>query len=56
MNWKDYVVIDETLKRPAEVDYLQGDSAKAKRVIGYEVQTSFKELIKIMIEEELKTI
>lgn len=54
LNWKDYVVFDDKLKRPAEVDYLQGDPSKAKEKLGYEVKTTFKELIKIMIEEELK--
>ena len=54
LNWKDYVVIDENLKRPAEVDYLQGDPSKAKLILGYEVKTKFKDLIKIMIEEELR--
>lgn len=54
LNWQDYVIIDDKLKRPAEVDYLQGDPSKAKRILGYEVQTNFKNLIKIMIDEELK--
>lgn len=53
LNWKDYVVIDEKLKRPAEVDYLQGDASKAKEKLGFYVQTSFKELIKIMCDEEM---
>ncbi len=56
MNWRDYVEIDDKLKRPAEVDYLQGDSSKAKEKLGYYVQTSFKELIKLMIEDEYKRI
>src|SRR3990167_8485219 len=55
LNWKDYIVIDEKLKRPAEVDYLQGDPSKAKRILGYEVKTTFKDLIKIMIYEEVKS-
>ncbi len=54
LNWKDYVEIDEDLKRPAEVDYLQGDSLKAKRLLGYEVTTSFKDLVKIMVDYELE--
>src|SRR3990167_1688514 len=52
LNWEDFVVIDETLKRPAEVDYLQGDASKAKRILGYEVKTRFKDLIKWMVDEE----
>lgn len=54
LNWKDYVVIDEKLKRPAEVDYLQGDTTKAKEKLGFEVKVKFKELIALMIEDELK--
>lgn len=54
MNWKDYVVIDESLKRPAEVDLLIGDPTKARQKLGYEVKTGFDELIRIMVEEELK--
>jgi GDPmannose 4,6-dehydratase len=53
LNWKDYVVIDEDLKRPAEVDYLQGDYTKAKERLGYHVETDFKQLLGIMIEDEL---
>lgn len=54
LNWQDYVVIDDKLKRPAEVDYLQGDSSKAQRLLGYKIGTTFKDLIHIMIDEELK--
>ncbi len=54
MNWKDYVVFDEKLKRPAEVDYLQGDPTKAKEKLGYKVGTTFKDLIHLMVDEEMK--
>ena len=54
LDWKEYVKMDEALKRPAEVDYLQGDSTKAKEKLGYTVQTDFKKLIEIMVDEELK--
>lgn len=53
LDWKEYVEIDESLKRPAEVDLLQGDASKAKKILGFEVQTGFKELIKIMCDAEL---
>ena len=53
MDWKRYVVIDDALKRPAEVDYLQGDSSKAKKLLGYEIKTTMKDLIKIMVDDEL---
>lgn len=54
LDWKDYVVTDEKLKRPAEVDYLQGDYSKAQKAFGYEVQTTFKDLIHLMVDEEQK--
>lgn len=56
LNWKDYVEFDDKLKRPAEVDYLQGDSSKAKKKLGYHVQTDFKSLVKIMVDDELNDI
>lgn len=53
LDWKEYVEIDESLKRPAEVDYLQGDSSKAKKVLGYRVGTTFKELVHLMVNYEI---
>lgn len=54
LDWKSYVEIDESLKRPAEVDLLIGDPTKARDKLGYTVRTNFKELIKIMVDEEQK--
>lgn len=54
LNWEDHVEYDKTLARPAEVDYLQGDYSKAKEKLGFEPKVKFKELIKIMVECELK--
>ncbi len=54
LNWKDYVVFDEKLKRPAEVDYLQGDPTKAKEKLGYEIRTTFKDLIHLMVDWEME--
>jgi len=53
LDWKDYVEFDPKLMRPAEVDYLQGDYTKAKEKLGFEPKVKFKELVKIMIEDEL---
>lgn len=55
LNWQDYVEIDERYFRPTEVDLLIGDYAKAKEKLGWEPKTSFKELVKIMVEADLKT-
>lgn len=52
-NWEDYVTLDKNLLRPAEVDILQGDYSKSKRLLKYEPKVKFEELVKIMMEAEL---
>ena len=47
-----HVVIDGSLKRPAEVDHLIGDASKAKRELGWEPRTSFEELIRLMVDAD----
>lgn len=54
LKWQDHVVVDEKFMRPAEVDLLLGDSSKAKRVLGWEPKTSLKELVYMMVEEDLR--
>jgi len=54
LNWQDYVETDEKLMRPAEVDVLVGDAAKAKKIFGWQPKTSFQEMIKIMVEADLQ--
>jgi len=54
LDWKGFVVIDDKLRRPAEVDYLQGDASKAKRILGYEVKTKFLDLIRLMVDAEME--
>jgi len=51
---KDIIKIDPIYYRPAEVDLLIGDSTKAKEILGWEAKTKFKDLVKIMIDHELK--
>jgi GDPmannose 4,6-dehydratase len=53
LEWEPYVKIDDSLKRPAEVDLLVGDATKAKRVLGWEPTTSFEELIRLMVDADL---
>jgi GDPmannose 4,6-dehydratase len=48
----DHVVIDPSLQRPAEVDHLVGDAAKARRELGWEPTTSFEELIRLMVDAD----
>ena len=53
LDWKQYVEHDQRYERPAEVDLLLGDSTKA-RSIGWKASVSFKDLIKMMIDSDLK--
>ena len=48
----DHIVIDDSLKRPAEVDQLIGDASKAKRELGWEPTTSFEQLIRLMVDAD----
>ncbi len=54
LNWKDYVKYDARYERPAEVDLLIGDPAKAKAKLGWEPQTTFAELARIMVEADIE--
>lgn len=52
---KVLIEIDPKYFRPAEVDYLLGDYSKARRELGWEPKVKFKELVKIMVQSDLKT-
>ena len=54
LNYQDHVVVDERFMRPAEVDLLLGDPSKAKTKLGWKVKTSFKDLVNLMVDEDLK--
>ncbi len=54
LDYRDYVVTDKELIRPAEVEHLVGDASKAKRELGWKPTVSFKELVKMMVDEDLK--
>ncbi len=54
LNWRDYVVIDEKFVRPAEVDLLLGDCTKAKEKLGWELEVGFEQLVKNMVDADLK--
>lgn len=54
LNWEDYVITSEKYKRPNEVHDLLGDSSKAKKYLNWHPRTSFKELVQIMVEEDVK--
>lgn len=56
LDWQKYVVVDERFKRPAEVSLLVGDATKAKNILGWQARVTFKELVKIMVENDLKLL
>ena len=56
LNYKDYIVIDKNLVRPSEVDTLLADYSKAKKILKWEPKTSFDDLVKNMVENDLKQI
>jgi GDPmannose 4,6-dehydratase len=55
-DWEQYVKIDPAFLRPAEVDQLIGSPAKAKADLGWEPQTSFEELIRLMTRADLELL
>jgi GDPmannose 4,6-dehydratase len=56
LDWERYVVVDDALKRPAEVDRLVGDASKARRELGWQPRTGFRELIELMVDADLKLL
>ena len=56
LNYEDYVVIDPRFVRPAEVDILLGDPSKAREKLGWEAKVNFRQLIGMMVEEDLKRV
>lgn len=53
-NWKKYVKQDPEFMRPAEANHLIGNASKAKSKLGWQPQVSFKELIQMMVENDLR--
>jgi GDPmannose 4,6-dehydratase len=53
LNWEDYVQIDQRYMRPSEVDLLEGDAAKARRVLGWEPTVTFKQLVEMMVKADM---
>jgi len=53
LNWEDHVVIDEAFFRPAEVDLLVGEAAKAEELLGWKPGTSFENLVTMMVDADI---
>ena len=54
LDWQQYVKVDESLLRPAEVYHLVGDASKAREVLGWQPEVDFQGLIEIMMEADLE--
>ena len=54
VEWKKCVETDTRYFRPTEVDYLQGDSSKARRMLGWQPEISFEDLVRSMVERDLE--
>ena len=53
LDWKDHVEIDPRYFRPTDVDFLQGNPARAKETLGWEPKVGFAELVGMMIDSDL---
>lgn len=53
LDWREFVRHDPRYERPAEVDLLIGDASKARRQLGWEPKTTFKELVRLMVDADL---
>jgi len=56
LHWKDFVEIDQRYYRPAEVDLLVGDYSKARKQLGWEPKTKFKDLVKLMVDADVELL
>ena len=56
LDYSKYVTLDKRFMRPAEVDLLIGDSSKAKKKLGWEPTISFRQLIEMMVDADLKLV
>jgi GDPmannose 4,6-dehydratase len=52
LDWKNHVTTNSLYYRPAEVDMLQGDASKAERILGWKPKTTFKELVRLMVDAD----
>ena len=56
LDWKEFIKHDDRYERPAEVDLLIGDPAKAKKQLGWEPKVRFEELVKLMVDADLEMV
>jgi GDPmannose 4,6-dehydratase len=54
VDWKKHLALDPRYLRPTEVDYLQGDASKARKVLGWKPACSFEELVRSMVDSDME--
>jgi GDPmannose 4,6-dehydratase len=56
LDWKEFVKHDPRYERPAEVDILIGNAAKAKKILGWEAKTRFNDLVRLMVDADMELL
>jgi GDPmannose 4,6-dehydratase len=56
LEWQKHVRTDPKFLRPAEVDHLIGNPAKAKKVLGWEPKVNFRQLVEMMVDADLERL
>ncbi len=56
LEWQEFTEIDPRYSRPAEVDELVGDPSKARKILGWEPQTRFRDLVRLMVDADLDMV
>ena len=56
LDWQKYVKVDPRYFRPAEVNALRADASKARRVLGWQPRTTFRELVEMMVDADLRSL
>ncbi len=56
LDWQEFVKVDSALVRPTEVERLQADASKAKRVLGWQPTVTFEDLVTMMVDADLKRL
>ncbi len=56
LDWRQHVEVDPQYYRPTEVDRLEGDASKARRILGWEPETKFRRLVKVMVDADVQLL
>jgi GDPmannose 4,6-dehydratase len=53
LDWRKHLEVDQRYYRPAEVDLLIGDASKARQKLGWQAKTTFKDLVRLMVDADI---